>query len=66
MERRIERSGFDLEELFRCPLDVLGDRVPVRGPEEERSEDQQVERALQQLDARRTASTHCVDSYTIA
>ena len=61
MERRIQRPGFDLEEVFGCTLNVLGNRVPVSGPGKQGAKDEQVERALQQLKAGGYITTHCVD-----
>ena len=52
MERRIERTGFDLEQILRRPLNVLGDGVAVRGAEEQGAEDQEIEGALQEIDTR--------------
>ena len=52
MERRVQRPCFDLEEIVRRSLDVLGDGVPVRGSEEQRAKNQDVERALKQLHTR--------------
>ena len=45
-QRRIERTGFHLEHVFGSALDVLGNSVPVRGSEDERTEDEHVEGAL--------------------
>ena len=56
MERRIQRPGLDLEQVFRGPLNVFGDRVAVGGPCEQSAEDEEVERALQQLDTGRRLS----------
>jgi hypothetical protein len=49
METGIQRTGLDLEPLFRGPLNVFGDSVAVRGSRKQRAEDEEVERALQQL-----------------
>jgi hypothetical protein len=49
METGIQRTGLDLEHLFRGPLNVFGDSVAVRGSRKQRAEDEEVERALQQL-----------------
>src|SRR5262249_7033719 len=61
MERRIQRSGLDLEQIFRSPLDVLGNRMAVSRSFKQGVEDEQVERALQQLNAGRSAAIHYVD-----
>ena len=50
MQRRIERAGFDLEQIVRLRADRLADavavlRAPLQGPQ-----DQHVERALKQLE----------------
>jgi hypothetical protein len=62
MHARIQRPGFDLEQILRSPLDVLRDRVTVHRRREKRAEDQKLKRALQQLHAGRHRATHCVDS----
>ena len=51
VQRRIERPLLDLQHVVRIALDGLGDGVAVRRPEQQRAQDQQVERALQQFDA---------------
>ena len=61
MDGRVERTGLDLQQVFRGPLNVFGDRVAVTGACEQGAEDQQVERALQQPDPGRGFTTHCVD-----
>ena len=53
MERRIQRPGFNLEKIFRSSLDLLRDRMPVRGSEAAVCEESGVERALEQLQAGR-------------
>ena len=70
MERRIQRPGLDLEQVFRGPLNVFGDRVAVGGSGKQRAEDEEVERALQQLNTGSAApgalcshsTIYCVDS----
>ena len=49
MEGGVQRTGLDLEEIFRGPLNVFGDGVAVRGSSEQRSENKDVERSLQQF-----------------
>src|SRR5207244_1333925 len=68
MHAGIQRSGFDLEQIVRRPLDVFRDRVTVHRSREKGAKDQQIERALQQLHAGVPLGTHCVDSllYAIA
>ena len=61
VKRRIQRSGFDLEQVFRRALNVLGDRVAVSGTRKQSAEDEQVERALQELNSGSFVTTHCVD-----
>jgi len=60
METGIQRTGLDLEYLFRGPLNVLGDSVAVRGSRKQRAEDEEVERALQQLYTGWRLAMHCV------
>src|SRR4051812_22815637 len=45
MHARIERTGFDLEQIFRRPLDMLRNRVSVHRAAEKGLKDQQIERA---------------------
>src|SRR5262245_12857227 len=52
VERGIKGAGLDLQQVFRRPLDVLRNRVAVARAGQERPEDQQVERAAEQIDAR--------------
>src|SRR5215469_8270598 len=49
MQRRIERSVLDLQNLVSGALDVLGDGVAMRGTEQQRAQDQHVECSLQKL-----------------
>src|SRR5580704_12787961 len=51
MDGRVQRTGLDLQQVFGGPLNVFCDGVPVTGSCQQRPEDQQVERALQELDA---------------
>ena len=51
MQRGIERPLLHLQHVVGRLLDGLRDRVAVRGAGEEGFENQEVERALQQLDA---------------
>ena len=60
MKRRVQRSGLDLEQILGRALDVPGDRVAVLGSGAQRAQDQELERALQQLDTGRLAPRHCV------
>jgi hypothetical protein len=46
---RIQRTGFNLQQVFGRPLDVFSDRVTVHWSWKKGPEDQQIERALQQL-----------------
>jgi hypothetical protein len=48
VERRIERAGLDPQVLGGL-LDVLGDGVAVSRAVEQRAEDEQLERALEEL-----------------
>ena len=47
MERRIQRPGLDLEQVFRRALNVLRNRVAVSRSGQQGAEDEQVERSLQ-------------------
>jgi hypothetical protein len=49
MESGVQGSGFDLEQVFRGPLNVFRDGVPVRRARQQRAEDDEIERALEQL-----------------
>src|SRR2546430_1194259 len=51
VQRRIERALFHLQHFVRIEFDGLRDGVPVLRPQQKRPENQQVQRALQQLDA---------------
>src|SRR5581483_11786525 len=46
VQGRVERALFHLQYLIAVPLDCLDDRVAVNGPEEQRAQNQQIERAL--------------------
>ena len=52
MEGGIQRPGFHFEKVLGSPLDVLGDGVAVRFAEKQGAEDEKVEGALQELEAR--------------
>jgi hypothetical protein len=45
LEGRVEGALADLQDVFRDPLDVVGDPVPVHRPESQGFEDQEVEGA---------------------
>src|SRR5688500_12559004 len=47
----VQRSLLHLQHIVRRVLDGLGNGMAVRRPETQRSEDQQVQRALQQLNS---------------
>ena len=51
VQRRIERALLHLQHIVGRLLDRLGDGVAVRGSEEQGAENEEIERALQQLDA---------------
>src|SRR5262249_30422753 len=51
MERGVERTVFDLQDVVGGALDVLGDLMSMRAAEEQGAEDQHIERSLQQFDA---------------
>jgi hypothetical protein len=60
VKRWIERTRFNLEQIFRGLLDALGDRVAVRGSKEKRTKNQKVEGSLEELDATGALTSHCV------
>jgi hypothetical protein len=49
MKGRIQRPVLDLKHILGLPLDDVGHGVPVGRADGERSEDQQVERPLEQI-----------------
>ena len=51
VQRRIERAGLDLEQIVGLGADRLADAMAVLRPPLERSENQHVERALEQFEA---------------
>src|SRR6476660_6055808 len=55
VKRRIQGSLLHQEDVLRAALDGLGDRVTMRRTEAQRAKDQQIQRALQKLDARLAA-----------
>src|SRR5258708_4885979 len=46
MKRRVKRTVLDLKNIFRSPLDGIGDGVTVRRACRESTQNQQVQRAL--------------------
>jgi hypothetical protein len=62
MERRVQRAGLDLQEVFRGPLDVPRDCMAMARARQQGSKDEEVERALQEFDPRRRFAGHCVDT----
>ena len=60
MERRIQGSGLDLEEIFRDPLNMPGDCVAMSRPGQQSAKNEEVERALQQLNTGKGDSIHFV------
>jgi hypothetical protein len=60
METGIQRTGLDLEPLFRGPLNVFGDSVAVGGPCKQCAEDEEVERSLQDFHTRGRFAAHYV------
>jgi hypothetical protein len=59
VERRIQGSVFHLEHVVGLPLDDLGDGLAMGGTEDQRSQDQHVQRSLHHLGLqRRMASRH--------
>jgi len=60
MESGVQGTGLDLEQVFRGLLNVFSDGVAVGGPCEQRAEDEEIERTLQQFYTGRRFSIHCV------
>src|SRR5580692_7716691 len=58
VQRWIERTGVDLQDVSRICADRLADPVAVLRPPPQGFEDEQIERSLQQLDAVPVAWTH--------
>src|SRR5207245_3539397 len=50
VQRRIQRSLLDLQHIVGVELDCLCNGVPVRRPQQQRTQNQQVQGPLQQLD----------------
>ena len=50
VQRRIERALLNAQHFVGITLNRFGDRMAVRGSEEQRAQDEHVQRALQQLD----------------
>src|SRR5262249_36860234 len=65
MESRVQRTGFDLQQLFGSPPDMFRDGVAVRRSQKEGTKDKQVESALENLEARFWFGCHCVDTLLI-
>src|SRR6185369_12026002 len=51
LQRRVERSVVHQQHVFGGLLDRGGNAVPVLRPEDERPQDEEIERALEQLNA---------------
>src|SRR6267378_3236457 len=49
VQRRIQRSLLDLQHIIRIELNSLGNGMPMRRPQSQRPQNQQVERSLQQF-----------------
>src|SRR5882762_2373149 len=49
VQRRIQRSLLDLQNIIRIELNSLGDSMPMRRPQPQRPQNQQVQRPLQQF-----------------
>src|SRR6185437_904994 len=62
MESRVQRTGLDLEQVLRGSLNVFRDGVAVRASAQQGAEDEEIERALQKIHARRLIEAHCVAS----
>jgi hypothetical protein len=51
VQRRIQGALLDLQDVFGVSLDGMSDGVSVRRPDQQRLEDEHVERALEDLDS---------------
>ena len=51
MQRRVQRPVLDEQQVVRVALDGLDDAVAVEGAELKGAQDEEVERALEELDA---------------
>jgi len=60
MQSRVQGTGLNLEQVFRSSLNMFGDSVAVGGSCKQRTEDEEVESALQQLYTGLRLSMHCV------
>jgi hypothetical protein len=65
VERRIQRARFNLEKIFRSSLDVLGNGVPMRRPNEKRAKNQKIKSALEEFHASDGSPVHSVDSLDV-
>jgi hypothetical protein len=52
VQRRVQRTRLDLEQILRRSLDMLGNGVAVGRSEKQCAEDEEVERTLKKFDAR--------------
>src|SRR6185503_826201 len=53
VQRGIERPRLDLQQVFGGPLNMFGNRVAVTRSRQQRTKDEEVERASEEFDARR-------------
>src|SRR5258706_543813 len=60
MERRVQRTGLDLHQVFRGSLNMFGDCVAVGGSGQQSAKNKKVEGALQEFNARGRFLAHCV------
>ena len=58
MERRIQRAFLDPKGLLRQQADALSDAPAMQGSRLEHSQDQQIERALEEIDFWRRIFSH--------
>jgi hypothetical protein len=65
MQRGVQGSGFHLEGFLGGALNVARDGVPVSGPGHERAQNQEVERALQEVEAGGAGACHVWTFYSI-
>jgi hypothetical protein len=63
MQCRIEGTMLHLKDLFRAPLDRMGDRLSMSGTQDKRPEDQHVQGSLEHFGLQgRLASWHALMS----
>src|SRR6185369_353665 len=64
VEGRVERAVFDLQDAVGRLLNMFGDLVSMGGAESQRTQDQHVERTLEQFEPVRRFVRHSVGRYS--